>query len=969
MIRFGRFELDATQGLSRGGKEVRLTPKSLAVLRMLAERAGRVVTKDELFGSVWADTAVTDSALATCIQEIRHALNDDARTPRFIETMHRRGYRFVARTSQTEAEERPAPARMFRHETPFVGRDAEIEAVLDASQAARQATRQICFIIGEPGVGKTAVLNECLAHLGASGGVAMTSAQCVEQYGSGEPYQPLLDALMRLCRQPGGTRIVGMLERYAPMWLAQLPGLLAPRPFAALQRTIAGASRDRMLRELTNVVEMLAGEDLLILAIEDLHWSDPSTLDWIATVATRPEPAKVLILATLRPPTPGEPEGPLSLLRDTLLPMQVAREVKLQGLDETDISRYLAARLPPAPGREPELSRLSRRLHNHTGGNPLFMASVVDQLVERRVVFPVGDGWAASEDAEVADLGIPDTIRRLIERQLARLPSRERQLLESASVVGDRFAVAVVASAADVDVEEAESGLTSTASQPFVRERGDEAYPDGAVATDLSFVHTLFREALYRGLPRGRQIELHRRVGEFQERARGPRAVEIAAELAVHFERGRDVPRAVRYLQHAAENARRRSAFKEARVHYDRALGLLDRLPESSERTERELDLQMGLGATIMATNGFGAPDVEAAYSRARSLSQRISDTTRLFPALWGLWLFDWGRGEVRTSDEQAHQLRALAEASEDQGLRLQALHASWATAFSQGSFDAACLHATEGLKVYDVEWHAPMAATYGSHDAGVCARMFAARALAFLGPVDQAILVSDEAIAHARFLGHPFSTALSLSFRAALDQSCGDVASAGAHAAEGIAIARDQGLGLTLAWCSTIGGWAAARQGDHVGGLNQISEGIAAARRSGSDQFQPYLLGMLADACLSAGRFGRGIEAVREALAMVDRKGERFYEAELHRLNGDLILAAGGEAAEAEAAFRKALALARAQGAATLVLRTAIRLGRMASRPDIADPGRGLLHAARVAIPPGVRLPDTDEADLLLVQ
>ena len=357
-------------------------------------------------------------------------------------------------------------------------------------------------------------------------------------------------------------------------------------------------------------------------------------------------------------------------------------------------------------------------------------------------------------------------------------------------------------------------------------EHGAGEYPDGAVSTEFAFVHTLFREALYRSLPRGRRIDLHRQVGDFQERAWGPRAVEIAAELAVHFEEGRDLSRAVRYLQHAAENARRRSAFKEARLHYGRALDLLGRLPESGERAEQELSLRMGIGATIMATSGFGAPEVEAAYSKARSLSQQISDTARLFPALWGLWLFYWGRGDVQTGDELARQLRTLAEKSDDQGLRLQALHASWATAFSQGRFGDATLDAAKGIALYDVEWHAPMAATYGSHDAGVCARMFAARALAFVGRVDEAMRMSDEAIAHARFLGHPFSTALALSFRAALDQSCGDAAGAGEHATQGSTIAKDQGFGLVLAWCSTIEGWATAHHGDHNAGLKGIAEG-----------------------------------------------------------------------------------------------------------------------------------------------
>jgi DNA-binding winged helix-turn-helix (wHTH) protein/predicted ATPase len=964
MIRFGRYELDATQGLTRSGQEVRLTPKSLAVLARLAQHAGRVVTKDELFETVWADTAVTDSALATCIQEIRHALDDDARHPRFIETLHRRGYRFIARTSiATDAEPLPSVAAL-PHETLLIGRDAEVRAVLLAFDAARRGTRQVCFITGEPGVGKSAVLRTCLSQMTAPDAVVMW-AQCVEHHGHGEPYQPLLDALMRLCRQPSGGRIVSVLERYAPMWLAQLPGLIESRHLAALQRRLAGASRDRMLRELANAVEVITANGPLILAIEDLHWSDPSTLDWLAAVAPRPEPAKVLIIATQRPAAASETDWPLPVLFDALRAKGLASEVVLTGLDEDAVARYLAVHCPPAPGRTDELSRLSRRLHRHTGGNPLFIAAVLDQLVDRGVVVRVGDGWGASADAGVVDLGIPASIRPVIDRQVAGLPTSERALLEAASVAGETFSVAVVAAAAGLSTDDAESTLYTPASERFVRESRATELSDGAASSELTFVHALYREALYQSIPRGRRAELHRRVGKSLERAWGARSVEIAAELAVQFERGLDIARAIRYLQHAAENARRRSALKEARLHYERSLALLERQPDGDERAERELNLRLGLGATIMATSGWGAPEVEAAYLKARSLSQRIGDTPRLFPALWGLWLFYWGRGAVHTADELAGELRGLAESADDEGLRLQALHASWATAFSQGKFDEARRAAAEGIELYDIDRHASMALTYGSHDVGVCARIFAARALAYIGRANDATRTSDEAIALARELGHPLSTALSLTFRAALDQSFGDAVGASTHAAEASAIAREQGFSLMLAWSSTIEGWAAAR-GDPAVGLEAIAHGIAAARASGSDQFLPYLLGMLADASLSAGRIGRGFESVREGLILAERTGERFYEAELHRLEGELIVAASKPASEAEAAFLKAVEVAQAQGAAMLALRAAVRLCRLPARPG-EHTNRELLRAARIAVHPSARIPDTEEADALL--
>jgi DNA-binding winged helix-turn-helix (wHTH) protein/predicted ATPase len=962
VIRFGRYQLDATQGLRRGAQEVRLTPKSLGVLWYLAERAGRIVTKGELFDAVWPDVAVTDSALSTCIQEIRRALEDVAREPKYVETVHRRGYRFVARTSAEETT-RPELAIVARGDDPVVGRDAEVAAVLAAFDDARRGTRRIFFITGEPGVGKSAVFGECVARIAEEGAVT-TWGQCVEHSGRGEPYQPLLDALMRLCRRPSGERTIALLERHAPMWLAQLPGLLTPRQSARLTRLLVGASRDRMLRELTYAIESMTDDEPLLLGIEDVHWSDPSTLDWLAAVAPRPERAQLLIVATLRPPMSGETETPLAALRDTLLAKQLAQEITLSGLDEASVARYVLDRLRPAQGASRDLERLSGRVWKHTGGNPLFLANVLDQLIDRGVVRQSPGGWSTYADVETADLGIPPTIRPVIERQLEGLPAAERSRLATASVVGETFPIAVVADAHDEDEEELASMLAAAPLRRYLRAVELRPSPDGVGWPQLAFAHTLYRDVLYDAIPPARRAELHRRVGGYLERAWADDAVQIAAELALHFERGGDSEGAIRHLRFAAENARRRSAFREARAHYERALELLARRPDDDHRAAMELPLRMGLGAAAMALSGFGAPDVEAAYSRARSLSSRVGDAAR-FPALFGLWLFYWGRGDLASSAELASELRALAEDADD-GLRLQALHASWATAFSRGRLADTVEDTRAGVALYQRDRDAPMAATFGSHDAGVCARMFAARALVLQGRAAQAIQTGDEAVELATALDHPFSIALALKFRAAVEQSRGDADGAGRFAEAAVALARDMGFGLMFAWCTTIAGWAAVRSGDVTRGLATIARGIEAARRTGSDQFLPYLLGMEADASLAAGRIGHGRSATAEALAIARRTGERFYEAELLRTTGELLLAAGGDRVEADEAFRSAVTVAREQGASLLALRSAIRLVRGAAAAD-RPLGLDVLGRALRTMPADSSVPERAEAAALL--
>ena len=960
MIRFGPYRLDPVQGLKRGDREVRLTPRSMAVLALLADRPGRVVSKDEFFTTIWHDTAVTDSALATCIQEIRRALGDEARHPRYIETLHRRGYRFVARTMD-EAAVGSADEPRQSSTTPLVGRDREVALLLDAFDRSRRGTRQLCLISGEAGVGKSAVLAEALARLSGREGVAITWGDCIEQYGSGEPYRPLLDALMRLCRGPAGDRTIEELERYAPMCLAQLPGVLGPREAAALQQRLVGAARDRMLRELTNAVEALAAQDTLVIAIEDLHWSDPSTLDWISNVAQRLDRAKLLVIATVRPASGDETDGQLTQLRESLRARRLAHDISLTGLAAGAVAEYVLRTLPPAPGRRSAFERLAERVHHHTGGNPLFMATVLDQLVERGVVTQGTDGWDTSDAIEDPDLGIPDSIRPVIERQITQLSPIERRVLQAASAVGNAFDLAVVADAAELDEDDAETTLHLPASRRFVRSLATATFGDRP-SPRLEFVHTLFRDALYEGIPRSRRAALHRRIAAVEERVWGVRAGEIAAELAVHFELGGDEDRAVYYLQRAGESARRRSAFREARRHYEHALEMLTRQPDDAERAARELDLQIGLGAATMATAGFGAPPVEAAYSRALELSQQIGDTPGRFPALFGLWLFYWGRGEVRTADGLARDLRRRA--GRDPGLRLQAAHSSWSTAFSRGAFEETRRYARKAMALYDRDRHAGMAAMYGSHDPAVCGEMFAGRASAIMGLPDESASLGEGAVALARSLDHPFSLGLALTFRAASAQVLGDLDAATINADEATAIAHEQGFRLMLGWCLAVTGWAAVQGGEADRGGASIDEAIATTHATGSDQFLSYLQASRAEAHLAAGQHGDALQAARDGLAAVDRSDERFYEAELHRLEGEALLSTTGNAAAASGAFRKAVDVATRQGASLFALRSAVRLAHLA---DGQDGARDLLVVARAALPRASSLTEALEADALL--
>jgi predicted ATPase len=720
-----------------------------------------------------------------------------------------------------------------------------------------------------------------------------------------------------------------------------------------------------MMRELTDALEAIASETTVVLSLEDLHWSDVSTIDWMASFARRPEPARFLLIGTYRPTEPrAEGTQALSSLLVGLRVHRLCQEITLTGLQPSEVESYIQLCHPPTDEARHAWTRLASLLHGRTAGVPLFIVNVVTDLVAHGQIIATEGRWSLRTDLDEVALSLPTNVRRMLERQLDQLRASDRELLDLASVVGDEFSAASVVDPPAGNLGEIEGRLQAVAeTTPFLREAGVQTWPDGTAAAAFAFPHSLYRRVIQDRLAPTRRAELHLRAGLRKEAAYGGRVPEIATELAEHFELGRDLRRAVVYRQHAGETARRRGAYREAHAHFMRALDVLERLEPSSDRDEREIELRVALGTILMATRGWGAPEVEAMFTRARELCRNVPETRQLFPALWGMWLFHWGRGSLDTAREIANNLLFLAHRSGEAPSELQALHASWATCFSRGELEAVETHTAQGLRIYDAGGHVALAARYGDHDAGVCGRMFRARASAMAGRTREAVRVSEEAIALARVLQHPASLALALLFAATVHQIRSDAPAAQAFAAEAAAVAGEQNFSLIGAWARTVDGWATVQQGGR--GRGPMEEGIATARSTGSDQFQPYSLALLADACRQARSVDRGLQAVAQGLDIVHRTGERFYEPELHRLEGELRLIADQSsscASDAERAFQYALEIARGHGAWLLALRAAVSLTRLTRRED----ARVLLRNIRTHVDDDPSVAEVREAAML---
>jgi hypothetical protein len=647
----------------------------------------------------------------------------------------------------------------------------------------------------------------------------------------------------------------------------------------------------------------------------------------------------------------------------------LCEEIALPRLDANEVREYVSARFPPADDATSSIDGLAALLFRRTEGNPLFVVSVLNDLTAQSVLVPRHHRWGASAGLDASSLEIPVDVRRTIERQIDRLDDCQRELLEAASIIGPVCSAAAVAAGTGVSVTEIESTFKALARRrAFVSDGPATEWPDGTLSATFEFRHSLYREVLSTRSAPGRRVELHRAVGARLEAAYGERAPELAAELAYHFEHGREFHRAVEYLQHAAETARRRSAHGVAREHYQRALAMLVKLPRNDARDAREIDLRTGLGSVVMQTQGWGAGDVEAEYQRVRELSETRGPGRPLLSALWNLWIFSMARAELDEARVIADRLFTLAEGTGEPDSLLQAHHAKWSTLFAFGDFHGTLIHTHEGLRLSEAEREATLA--YGGHDAGVCARLFHARVLALSGRPAAAARMCDDAVRRARAIDHPFTLAFALMHVAAVHETRRDASGSRAHAAEARRMATEHGLDLMLAWATGFLGWSMANLGDARTGLTLLTEAVTSARVTGALLFKPHMLRLLASVQAANGLVTEALQTVADALAIGERTGERFDRAEQLRLRGVLRLEADDSSDSrrlAETDVETALGLAADQGAHQLGLRAAVSLARLWKRAGRAAEATRMLLEARGRVHEGEDLPDIKEADALI--
>ena len=940
---FGDFRIDPVrQHLWQGEAMVELQPKPLAVLQFLVEHPGRVVTKEELLREVWAGTFVTKAALKVCIQAIRRALGEEATDPHYIETVGREGYRFLGEgQGQTPepAREEPAP------DTPvIVGREAEIDQLHRWLGAALDGQRQLVFVTGESGIGKTALVDLFQHQVRALGKLSIGHGQCVEQYGEGEAYLPVLEAMGRLCQEAGGAQLTALLRQYAPTWLVQLPGVIDEAERMSLQAQTQDTTQQRMLREMAEVVEQATARRPLLLILEDVQWSDLSTLELLAYLARRRERARVLVLATYRPIDVVISQHPVTEMKQELQAHGQCKELRIEFLTNRDTNTYLSGRFPNSSLPH----TLADSIHQRTNGNALFMINIVEELVSQRALVREDGNWALTGDIET--IGTPENVRQLVERQVRRLSPEQQRVLEVASVAGTEFTVAVVAAGLKAELDVVEEICEELAWQgQFIEEIGVAEWPDGTLSGHYEFRHALYQGALYRQIGETRQIRLHRFIGDRVEVGYQAQAGELAAELALHFERGRDYPLAIHYLRQAAENASQRHAYQETILHFRRAVAVLPQLPASPERTQSELELYLALSVPLAAVKGWGHAEVEQTYRQAQTLGEQQPDRIQSLPVLYGLWLVYHTRAELTAARDVASELLQLTQETQHADFLMEAQHAMGSTLLRLGDLEPARSHFAQSYQSYASPGHQSLAFN-DALDGGVASCGYTAWLLWHLGYPDQAKQQLQEMFTLAQERDQPLSLAWAYNAAVWLYQLCREPQAVQATVEKSLAVDTDYGFTQLLAAGRLAQGWALVEQGQTGEGIAQLQQGLAAIRSTGTQIGSPWYLSLLAQAYGTAGQVSQGLPLLDEAFSVMDKTGERLSETECYRLKGDLInqMSKGksqkSKVKEVEACYQQALQIARHQEAKSFELRAATSLARLWQQQGKTDEAYKLL-------------------------
>jgi class 3 adenylate cyclase/predicted ATPase len=839
--------------------------------------------------------------------------------------------------------------------TPLVGREQEIGLLVERWAQVKEGVGQVVLLSGEAGIGKSRLVQVLQEQVAAEPQAWLTPCQCSPYYQHTALY-PLIELLERVAlrfdREESPQQKLRKLEGFLVQY--GLPLTEAVPLFAALLSLPLGTDyapltvspeqqKQQTLHTLLTVMLRIAAQQPMLFVMEDLHWVDPSTLEFLTLLVDQGPTARILVLLTYRPDFSPPWTGRSHLTQVTLprLPRRQAAELT---------TRVAHGKALPAEVVEHVVAK--------TDGVPLFVEELTKMVLESGLLQERDDRYALT--GPLPALAIPTTLHDSLMARLDRLAT-VKALAQLGATLGREFSYALLQAVSSWDADTLQRGLQQLVAAEFLYQRG---VPPQATYT---FKHALIQDAAYQSLLRSTRQQHHQHIAQALE-AQFPVTVKTQPELvAQHYTAAGCAEQAIPYWQRAGELASERSAHLEAISHFTAGIELLQTLPETPERTQQAVTLHIALGAALQVTKGQAAPEVEHAYTQAYALCQQVGETPELVQVLFGLWRFYLVRPQLHTARELGDTLLRLAQRADDPALAVIAHYALGTTWLWLGALPAARQHLEEGSARYTPDQRRAPVFRMGQ-DLGVVCRALAAVTYWLLGYPEQSLARLHEALAVAQELSHPYSLAYARCRAAYVYQFRRDVLAVYEQAEATVILATEQSFAQWAAMGTSLRGWALALQGQGEEGIGQVRQGLAAWRATGAALVVPYLCAVLADVSAHLGYTEEGLQALAEAHTLVEQHEERWWEAEIARLQGVLLLKQPGTPqAEAEAYFQQALAIARRQEAKALELRAATSLSKLWQQQGKRQEAHDLLAPVYNWFTEGFDTADLIEAKALL--
>jgi len=926
MIDIPPLRLDLKAGrLWNGESPIELRPKPWKLILYMAGKPGELLSKQQLIDAVWPDSFVSESSLNQAIKELRKALGDDARSPRFIETVHRRGFRLLT------SEDRLASAA-DRHQTdssgPLFGRSPELEILEEARQSAGAGRTQLVFLTGEPGIGKTSLCRQFLDQLPPESNSLVGWGNCYDLHGEGEAYLPFLEGIDRIARSSQGETVQQLLGRYAPSWHAQFPWML--KPGHGVEPHLLATSPSRMLREFCDFIERLSESNLVLLWLEDLHWSDLGTVDLLEAVASRTRHSRLMLIASYRPVDAAVSNAPVAQIKRSLVTRGHARELPLEFLEPPAVEQLVADKLHSSklPG---ELCHL---LQDQTSGNPLFVTTALNHLLTGGLLGQEEGSWVLKAPIEAIQKSCPESLKHIVELQRSSVSDEEAEVLDAASTTGSAVDTQAVAGALDADLLRVEAVLDRLANRrQFLRRAGTATWPDGSTCQRYEFIHDVFREVIYQSQTPGRRQEFHRRIAECMDAGFSGAEETVAAELALHAELGGDRELAIRFLRLAAKKTESLKSPADTLTYLERALNQITAMTVDTERDQLELDVILRLIPSLIGAEGFTSTRLPGYVEQAIALCERLEDQERLLVALNARIALMTVPGDWNSLKPHVQKLLSACDAVSDPKLKAQSRYSSAWIDLATGNIEGA--HGqfqalVDSLENEDLREPARLL----GHDPIVSSLSGLAFAEWLLGRADLAESMAQRCRMRAEAVGAPQSLAtgwhtsmITALFRGEIEQA--------QHFEDMLNQCLDRNE-IEYLYMRPL----AARtrlltmQGRPDEAVRVAREGMDKALENQALAYSSVSLTALAEAQLAAGHLGDGLNSIEQALSHSDSVGERVWRPESLRIKGRL-LSANKKSDAAEECFRAAALEAADLSVLALELRATTDLAKALSERD----------------------------------